>query len=151
MVFCVVLLELKAWVRHRYLGCSWVGTGCTESSQLIAIFLGLPLFEYQLSWNLINAYQELNCFIFKYGASRIISDFSHPCSSCSYLSTHTIEHLGHMTWSGMHYCSAGTMRQTVAVCNDSALLPYWSLWKYIKSQKSLPWVVVGSTACSLSV
>ena len=26
-------------------------------------------------WKLVNAYQELNFFIFKYGASRIISDF----------------------------------------------------------------------------
>ena len=34
-----------------------------------------PIYEYQLSWNLINAYQELNFFIFKYEDSRIIMYF----------------------------------------------------------------------------
>ena len=37
-----------------------------------------PIFEYQLSWNLINAYQELNFFIFKCGVFHIISDFYLP-------------------------------------------------------------------------
>ena len=39
-----------------------------------------PIFEYQLSWNLINAYQELNFFIFKCGVFHIISDFYLPLS-----------------------------------------------------------------------
>ena len=37
-----------------------------------------PLYEYQLSWNLINAYQELNSFIFKCVVSHIIMYFSSP-------------------------------------------------------------------------
>ena len=40
-----------------------------------------PIFEYQLSWNLINAYQELNFFIFKCGVFHIISDFYLPLMS----------------------------------------------------------------------
>ena len=46
-----------------------------------------PLYEYQFSWNVINAYQELNFFIFKCVVSHIIMDFySHlfwPRSSTS--------------------------------------------------------------------
>ena len=37
-----------------------------------------PIFEYQPSWNLINAYQELNFFIFKYLVSDLISAFYLP-------------------------------------------------------------------------
>ena len=42
-----------------------------------------PIFEYQLSWNLINAYQELKFFIFKCGVFHIISDFYLPLSRSS--------------------------------------------------------------------
>ena len=41
-------------------------------------YTGTNPFEYQLSSNLKNAYQELNFFIFKYGVSRKITAFYLP-------------------------------------------------------------------------
>ena len=47
-----------------------------------------PIYEYQLSWNLINAYQELKFFIFEYGVSRFQSDFYLPLHSVYILYIH---------------------------------------------------------------
>ena len=44
-----------------------------------------PIFEYQSSWNLINACQELNFFIFKWGVFPIITAFYLPLFKSDYL------------------------------------------------------------------
>ena len=49
---------------HFKLNLEWYRTRCGYQCQTSWASRN-PIFEYQLSWNLINAYQELNFFIFK--------------------------------------------------------------------------------------